>query len=185
MENFSENDEPRKRGRPELFDRRMARVLDDGMMYSRRHLQNQFHATMFSILIPDELRKGDLAWLFEGDNTPRGRRMTVRAELGRLAATEHEMIVQIVVTVAREICEKKMPTKQALAYIRDWRRHIAGTPQPPGSAHELTNAIIDLLNDYLARNPRTTHDMMLQALSRVIGHVQKAAQAARQTDPDA
>lgn len=169
-ENISEKP---KRGRPRMYPPMAGGMLDDGRQYTSRHERNQHTAFALYMLLADRANT-DLAWLFEGHNTPRFRRLTILAELGRLALSEHSMAAIITNTLATEFCTTKPTTAQALATIRQWRRQMSGKHQPTGSPKELAKQLIRVINDYIGMHPGIDHNLILDALRRTALNVARA-----------
>jgi len=96
-------------------------------------------------------------WFYDDDaidaGTGRIRRKTILAELGRL--DDDDLILQL----ARVLCEQKPPMREAIAMIR---RHRLGR-LASGSCLDLTVAIMTAINDYVAAH-ETTELQVLTAL---------------------
>lgn len=136
MENISKN----KRGRPRMLRRDGLQALyyDKG----RRQQDNMAYVQLFGKLIyPAGVAGGmmDPVFLFLWDKDKKIK-TTVSAELGRLAVRSGD---DIALKAARVICEHKMNTARALAFLRRFRK------TKTGSGWSVLQNILRLIDDSL------------------------------------
>lgn len=162
-ENVSDNP-TRKRGRPALLgeERRVYRSLwpDHG----GRSLQNQYYACLAGALLGDV---PECAWLFEKDDRGEYLRWTLHQELGRFPSAEAAL------DAALAICESKPKVKQGVIFLRRWRLEMAGKqPRLEGDPDALRDELLNVLNDFVTRYPKTRRAVILRVLDRVSRDVQ-------------
>jgi hypothetical protein len=154
MENFSLNTTPRKRGRPitevgELLEM-IKPIYPD--VNTRRGLYNKVYLTK-SMGIIREAEIENKAYLLN-EEKQRGK-WTILAELGRV---EPKYGKEGVITLAKEICLQKLPTKKAIYYIRECRG-IRGATLGNSIIIGTSKQIINTLN-----NARLTESEILEIL---------------------
>ncbi|HNR81819.1 MAG TPA: hypothetical protein PKK37_05260 [Candidatus Pacearchaeota archaeon] len=137
MENISKN----KRGRPQILRRDTLRAsyYDKG----RRQQDNMAYTQLFGMLVYPDGSAGeplDPIYLFLWDNKKVKIKATVSAELGRLAVRSGD---DVALQAARVICEKKMNTARALAFLRRFRK------TKTGAAWSVLGKILRLIDDSL------------------------------------
>ena len=134
----------KKRGRPKLIKDELRAVWID--RNKRRQQDNKARMAYFNrLLYPDELdgEPLDPAFLFLWDIKKEKIKTTILAELGRLAVRYRDGD-KIAVQAARVICEHKMNTARALAYLRRFRK-----TKTAGQVMVVTKKILRLINDSL------------------------------------
>jgi hypothetical protein len=162
-ENFSEK--PR-RGRPPVMnpelEKRCRRAAGMFQHSSRRANVNEYYFyEAMGALWPDgdaeqeEANKVTFAWL--GDpSTQKGTKNTIVSELGRLVDPD------TIREAARQICERKMRTREAVVRLRRLR-----VKPKTGSVSELREELIAHVNDYWLRHPEFTVEQFLDAIAEL------------------
>lgn len=132
----------KKRGRPKTIPDELRAVWSD--INKRRQQDNKARMAYFNrLLYPDELdgEPLDPAFLFLWDIKKEKIKTTILAELGRLAFRAGD---DIALQAARVICEHKMNTARALAYLRRFRK-----TKTAGQVMVVTKKILRLVDDSL------------------------------------
>jgi hypothetical protein len=152
-ENFSEK---RKRGRPRLLHPALHEVFAQGQQYaSERTIQNaSYHIRAFSLLQDEPWAKWLMGYVSQ-EGKPGQIRKTILAELGRLREDE------VLRAVARQICERKPTTKDAVAMIRHYRLGR----QPRGAVDDLTDRLTTLIVEYIDSHAGVDAAMIREALT--------------------
>ena len=91
---------------------------------------------------------------------------SILAALGRLDDPER------ILHMAREIAEKRVPTRAAVAWIR--RCRFADGSRAVGTAAQLRQELLRACNDFLARYPDTDRDGIVEAVDRFREDVQRS-----------
>ena len=147
----SEKTPTRKRGRPRRFSVSLIRDFEAmqrhfGFAHSPRTVQNlAYQAAAETVIRPLVVTYPELRWLFDDDAMKRGERYhrpTILQALGQITSEE------LLVKVARVLCEQKPTARKAVAAIRRFRQ-----VQKPAN---LTEALRSALNDYLWLHPDVT-----------------------------
>ncbi len=159
MENFSEK---KKRGRPPVFAPEFTKHLRNFFPEaSPRSLINQAYAAKARIWLGDDER---FQWIFEADHRGRLKRQSLEYELGRFPTAEDAT------EAALWLCEHKPTVKDGMTVIRRWRLSLEGKEQQlEGDPIQLANELIDTVNAYLKRYPKTSHETILEAMQECLG----------------
>jgi hypothetical protein len=152
--------ENRRRGRPRVFDavtfaRLRAQMRQDNADISDRTVQNRLYQYTAQGLLDGQ----DWArWLIDPkgimQDKRRAYRKTIMQELGRLQNPD------LLVEMARFICERKPTTRDAVRMIRMARRGY----KPRGTADHLAARIMALVHDYHYHHAGVDQDVLLGAL---------------------
>lgn len=155
-ENISQN---RKPGRPRKFSADIEAISDAIGLFTdsktRRNRLNILHRQR-ALSVMGNNAEG-LTWLFDKEGFQRGSvkiKQGILSELGRIDDDES------LIAIARQLCELKPTTREAVAMVRRWRLGKDGV----GSAPDLAQAMLNAYNDYLMRYPSTGDDERAQAL---------------------
>jgi len=138
----------KKRGRPKTIPDELRAVWSD--INKRRQQDNlSYMVYIYSLLYPDfeekklESEPAEPDFVFLWDLKTDKMKTTILAELGRLAVRYRDGD-KIAVQAARVICEHKMNTARALAYLRRFRK-----TKTAGQVMVVTQKILRLINDSL------------------------------------
>lgn len=114
------------------------------------------------LLDPKAIQAGTNAW-----------RPGILTELGRITDNK------IMIDVARQVCTMKPAAKAGMIMVRRYRMTLEGkTVQETGNALDLNSAIVDAINGYLTRYPRTIHRHVLEAIQSVRATVEQQQEEA-------
>jgi hypothetical protein len=155
--------ETRRRGRPRVFDaatfaRLRAELRRDYPNMSDRTVQNHLYQYAAQGILDGQ----DWArWLIDMPDLLQGKRgayrKTILQELGRIQSGD------VLVEVARFICERKPTARDAVRMIRMVRRGH----KPQGTADHLAARIMALVHDYRYHHAGVDRDVLLGALQVV------------------
>jgi hypothetical protein len=170
LENFSENQSKKRRGRPPLLPYELIAPSSDWS--KRRGTLNDLHLGIaLNALYPedDEQALGEsyahYAWLFDGTNLFGTRfKKTILVELGRL---RDPALIRVVADV---ICKRKMKTSVAIPYLR----RLRSKGDKVGDIDGLTGEITELIDDYMRRYRGTKWETVLEALNNAYCAVSEA-----------
>lgn len=160
METVSENRRGRPRVMPPETEAAYASLGLFADVHSERSKLNIYYRTRTLSILDG----AEFSWLFDRKACQRGEgkwKPTILSELGRIEDEEDMK------AVARQICELKPKTKEAVTMIRRFR--LGRDPEP--DAVGLANEIIHLVNDYLQRYPAATKALVGEALGIAQGKV--------------
>jgi hypothetical protein len=149
-----------RRGRPPKYPPEFTKAMRN--LYpetSPRTLANKVYGVKASSRFDKDTR---FSWIFEADkSTGRYKREGLMQELGRFVE-EHPASAE---QAAEWLIESKPNVRGGIAMLRRWRRSLSGEEvNLEGDATQLTNELIDTINDYLRRYPRITPSNILQAI---------------------
>jgi hypothetical protein len=155
----------RKRGRPKAFDAVLEATAQNLALLqggTRRGNLNTMWRLQAMGCLWDNYEPA-FRWLLDdmescGAGTGRSRRHTILSELGRFGDDE-----EAILDFARLVCERKLPTKYAVAMIR---AHRIGRPAQP-SVSILADTILTTVCNYKDTHPDTTPDQIVAALLNV------------------
>lgn len=145
----------KRRGRPRLYDDEFADILRKSHPgKTERSIQDlsRFHDAMACL-------KTDFPWIIDQDKMRKGERNACKhglvAELGRIDDWDEMR------EVAKLICQiKPKTTRQAVYIVRRGRLEQSGE----GNASDLADKIINTIDEYQKRFPKTTLRMVFAAL---------------------
>ncbi len=159
----AESAENRRRGRPPVIPELHEALYRSqyGDMPRRKMLERHYEIRALRTL--GNGNQAEFRWLF-GDGTETNYRQSVLAALGRIEDRD------ILLTVARQICEMKPKARNAVAMIRRVRRGDSPV-KCGGLAHELIRTV----NDYLVRHPSMSWDGVRAELEQALDMVEESA----------
>jgi hypothetical protein len=155
----------KKHGRPNAFSEEFrdlyVMVLQLGGK-SERQIQTSLYAQMaVNLLVDGDAVAPEYHFIFNGENNT--FKVGILCELGRLymgGYCDEDGLRQH----ARELCESKTKTNDAIALLRSWRRTGRKTS---GSDLGLAIVISKAINAYIARHPDTTQQQVEGAIEHV------------------
>ena len=114
MENISENQSKKKRGRPRVIPDELRKIVENTTnATTERHRQNvRYQLIALGVLMDDPL----FSWLCDGEAMKQGKshawKPTILSELGRI---EVPFLIQ---KIAAQICEQKPKVRDAVILVR-------------------------------------------------------------------
>jgi len=165
----------RKRGRPAVLDEATIEVARRFFpeVQSERGLRDvAYRLQAINVLTEDAA----FAWLADSktmmEDGDGGWKPGILTELGRLG---HSHGVETMKAIARQLCEFKPKTKEAIAMIRRWRSGLATA----ASCLELTDKLGATINTYVREHPDTTFMQIRGALRNAMDLLDEPADATR------
>jgi hypothetical protein len=152
----SENPPKTKRGRPPVLDPQQVARLRGFFPDIRtvRGLQGRANALRAMNVLDHAPAFNWLCSTKEAVSAGQGKlRFTILSELGRVEDDDLKAL-------ARQLCQERPRSKDAVAMIRRWRTGKA----PTGGAIDLAFHLTRCADEYAARHPGTTRKMLLAAL---------------------
>jgi hypothetical protein len=156
----------RGRGRPKKFDDHFlihataeAAMTDRGPKTWRGHQNHFYQQRALTVLRQDKENLQNYLWLADVRDEVFNKvfKRTILAELGRLDDD------WTIICYARELCEKKLATKKAVALIRQKRLDQA----PQASAKALYYVIARAINEYAQTRQGMTDEIALDAVRSI------------------
>jgi hypothetical protein len=161
----------RGRGRPRAYNKDIVEflIVTSGRRTERGAVEYDKASTVWGII--QDCYKADRkanAWA-EYYIDPKGRdvfHVSIMSALGRLDDPDR------ILRMAREIAEKRVSTRAAVAWIR--RCRFADGSRAVGTAAQLRQELLRACNDFLARYPDTDRDGIVEAVDRFREDVQRS-----------
>lgn len=152
----------KKRGRPGLLsDEQQKQICDYLDVDGKRNIQNAHYRQRTVVLLmkpaTEEYRvEKKFHFIFEGDSSKRNSvfKMVILSELGRIKNDED------LIFAAEEVCKHKLTTREAVAYIRQFR----GVVTSKANALDLFVHLGKAVEDYQIIHPDVTKEDLTRAL---------------------